>query len=64
MPTSWKGEKGRIDGNKIMRLIPDFKERLFYISGPQPFVQAMKRTLVELRVSRRQIKTDYFPGYA
>ena len=64
MPTSWKGEKGRIDGNKIMRLIPDFKERLFYISGPQPFVQAMKRTLVELKVSRRQIKTDYFPSYA
>jgi ferredoxin-NADP reductase len=43
--------------------IPEYKERLFYISGPYGFVRAMEKNLTELQVPATNIKTDYFPGY-
>lgn len=53
---------GMIDAAYIKRAIPDYRERLFYLSGPPGMVDAMKRTLGDLSVSRFAIKTDYFPG--
>ncbi len=47
----------------LSRLIPDFNERLFYISGPEGLVKAMTTHLGDLHVKRRFIKTDYFSGY-
>ena len=44
--------------------VPDYKERLFYISGPHSMVGALKGTLISMGVSRFNIKTDYFPGFA
>lgn len=55
---------GFIDGALIQHEIPDYKERLFYISGPHGMVTAFKKTLREMGVSRFNIKTDYFPGFA
>lgn len=48
----------------IRQNVPDYAERLFYISGPPGMVDAMKRNLRALGVSRFSIKTDYFPGLA
>ena len=31
----WEGERGRIDGEKIRRLIPDHEEGLCYVCGPR-----------------------------
>jgi ferredoxin-NADP reductase/Na+-transporting NADH:ubiquinone oxidoreductase subunit NqrB len=53
----------RITPELIKRRIPDYKERLFYVSGPQDLVAATQKILHELGVARRHIKTDYFPGY-
>lgn len=53
-----------IDADRIRREIPDYLERLFYVSGPPGMVDAMKRTLLTLGVSRSAIKTDFFPGLA
>jgi ferredoxin-NADP reductase/Na+-translocating ferredoxin:NAD+ oxidoreductase RnfD subunit len=54
---------GRIDTAKIKSLLPDYKERTFYISGPYGFVNAVHGALLELGVTGQQIITDYFPGY-
>lgn len=61
---SWKGRKGRIDAKMISEEIPDFKERIFYLSGPHPMVVAFEQTLKEMGISPSQIKIDFFPGYA
>lgn len=55
---------GMIDGALIAREIPDYRERTFYISGPHGMVEAFKKTLRSMGVSRLRIKTDYFPGFA
>jgi glycine betaine catabolism B len=54
---------GRLDGGMIAARLPDYKERLFLISGPQAFVAAMRNDLLDLGVPRRNIRTDFFPGY-
>lgn len=55
---------GIIDAEYITRQVPDYSERIFYISGPHGFVSAMKKLLIGLGVSRFNIKTDFFPGLA
>ncbi|MDB5188164.1 MAG: hypothetical protein JWO50_684 [Candidatus Kaiserbacteria bacterium] len=61
---TWNGEKGFIDGAFIERTVPDYKERKFYISGPQGMVSACLSALLKLGVPRTNIHTDYFPGFA
>ncbi len=55
---------GAIDAALVTREIPDYRERLFYLSGPPGMVSGTKRMLLALGVSRFSIKTDYFPGLA
>ncbi|MBI2086054.1 oxidoreductase [Candidatus Daviesbacteria bacterium] len=58
-------EKGQfIDETMIKMQIPDFKDRIFYISGPHSMVDAFEKTLKEMGISNNQIKVDFFPGYA
>jgi ferredoxin-NADP reductase/Na+-translocating ferredoxin:NAD+ oxidoreductase RnfD subunit len=58
------GVHGRIDAELIKRTIPDYRERMFYISGTHAMVSTFKKTLAELGIPRTQIKTDFFPGFA
>lgn len=60
----WQGIIGRIDEKILEGLIPDYNERIYYISGSKPLVDGVKQTLKSIGISRRQIMTDYFPGYA
>jgi len=55
--------KGFIDGRIIEQEVPDFKERTFYVSGPEPMVKAVEKMLAGMGVPRKHIKRDYFPGY-
>ncbi len=54
---------GYIDESLIKKEVADWKERLFYVSGPEPMVEAFEKVLLEMGVKRRNIKSDYFPGY-
>lgn len=63
-PTDWEGYKGIINKEMILAEVPDFKERVFYISGSHGMVTAFKKMLRELGVARKNIKTDFFPGLA
>lgn len=63
VPTDWKGKVGRIDENMIKQEIPDYHERLFYLSGPNAMVDAYKKLLANVGVPMKRIITDYFPGF-
>jgi ferredoxin-NADP reductase len=54
---------GMINSELIEEIIPDFRYRKFYISGPHGMVTAFEDTLQKLGVSRGQIKVDFFPGF-
>lgn len=55
---------GPITAQMIKAEVPDYPERLFYISGPSGMVNDMKKILKSMGVKSGQIKTDFFPGYA
>lgn len=63
IPQNWSGRKGRINDQMITEEVPDYKERVFYLSGPNAMVQSYKQLLKSLGVSGNHIITDYFPGY-
>lgn len=53
---------GRITQEVIQREIPDYKERLFYLSGSHVSVKSFETLLQELQIPRSHIKKDFFPG--
>ncbi|HVF69924.1 MAG TPA: RnfABCDGE type electron transport complex subunit D [Xanthomonadales bacterium] len=62
-PKNWNGRTGRINEQMIREEVPDYKERKFYISGPNAMIQAYKEILASLEIAKTQIITDYFPGF-
>ncbi len=56
----WPGEKGRLDGERITRLVPDAAERDIFLCGPPPMMKALRRTLTGLGVPRGQIHDERF----
>lgn len=63
IPPDWKGVRGQVSQALIEKTVPDYRERLFYISGPHSMVDAYKESLLGLGLRRKQIKSDYFPGF-
>lgn len=53
----------RLSPGLITRELPDYLERVFYLSGPQTMVNSYKQLLLDLHIPRYRIKTDYFPGF-
>jgi ferredoxin-NADP reductase/Na+-translocating ferredoxin:NAD+ oxidoreductase RnfD subunit len=64
LPASWTGQVGRISPQLIRSAVPDYRNCLFYISGPRGMVDSLTDTLHKLGVAGYQIKTDYFAGLA
>ncbi len=54
---------GYLTPERLAAEVPDFKERIFYLSGPISMVNAYQRLLLSLHVARSQIMKDYFPGF-
>ena len=52
-----------IDVAKIQEQVPDYKERMVYISGPEPMVEDLGNALKESGLSEDHLKQDWFPGY-
>ena len=61
---AWAGERGYVDAAMIAREVPDYKERMYFVSGPRSMVTAFQKTLHDMGVPRRRIKVDFFPGFA
>lgn len=47
----------------VKELVPDFKQRLIYVSGPDGMVSSSKKMLSSIGVPLSKIKSDYFAGY-
>lgn len=63
VPADWNGLKGFITSDVIHAHIPDYQERIFYLSGPNVMVQSYVDLLHKTGVNRQAIRTDYFPGF-
>jgi ferredoxin-NADP reductase len=55
---------GIIDASLIMKEVPDYKDRMFYISGPHSMVTIFEKTLSGMGIPKNKIKMDFFPGFA
>jgi glycine betaine catabolism B len=53
---------GYIDEKMITKKVPDYKNRIFYLSGPEGMVREFKKILSKMNV--KKVKTDFFPGYS
>ncbi len=56
--------QGKIDGLFISNEISGFENKIYYISGPRAMVVAYRETLKSIGVKRKNIKVDFFPGFA
>jgi ferredoxin-NADP reductase len=54
----------RLTADNIKKEIPDYRERMFYISGTHAMTNSFKTILHGMGVHRADIKTDFFPGLA
>lgn len=63
IPANWHGRVGRIDAQTIREEVSDYKERLFYLSGPHSMVDGYQQVLRGIGIKKTQIKKDYFPGF-
>jgi len=61
-PANWKGETGRLTADKILELAPDQPNQLYYLSGPEPMVEALINDL-KTKVPKNRLVGDYFPNY-
>lgn len=55
---------GMVTGDLLREAIRDWRERLFYVSGPQAMVSATRDALLAIGVQPRHVRTDFFPGLA
>jgi ferredoxin-NADP reductase len=62
-PAKWEGQTGRLNAEKILELAPDVDHKLYYLSGPEPMVEALEKDLLDLGIDRQRIVGDFFPNY-
>lgn len=43
----WAGPTGYFTGEKLETIVPDFKEREVFVCGPPPYMELVKKTLIE-----------------
>jgi len=63
IPANWQGRIGRLNKQMIKEEVPDYLERIFYLSGPRGLVTGFENVLKEMGIRRNHIKTDFFPGF-
>lgn len=62
--SSVPGVVGKLDARTIAAEVPDYLERVFYLSGPHGMVNAFDDMLRNMGVKASMIKKDFFPGFA
>lgn len=60
---SWAGERGRADEAMLKRHIADLNAPIYYLSGSEGMVKAMRQLLVTIGVNEDNIHTEEFAGY-
>ena len=62
-PDGWRGERGRINADMIRRYVVNLSLPIFYLSGPEGLVKAMRQLLVDIGANEDNIRTEEFTGY-
>ncbi len=62
VPRNWPGFVGRLNERIIQSVVPDYRERAYYLSGPPEMVRAYEHVLKSMHIKHDQIKKDFFPG--
>lgn len=57
---TWPGEKGKIDRDRIARLVPDVKDRDIYLCGPPPMMKLVRKSLIDLGVRPSRVHWERF----
>ncbi len=60
---SGSGQDRATTPEQLRKIIPDYAERVFYISGPPAMVESSHHSLRQLGVAAHNIETDAFFGY-
>lgn len=61
--SSWRGLRGRLDGDFILKRATVLPETVFYISGPESLVAALRHDLESKGVEKDRFVVDPFTGY-
>jgi ferredoxin-NADP reductase len=56
-------EQGHIDEAMLKQHVPDLAAPIYYLSGPEGMVKAMRQLLIGLEVNEDNIRTEEFTGY-
>lgn len=56
-------EPQRIDESIVKARVPGWQQRIYFVSGPEPMVEAMDKLLSEMGISEENIRNDFFPNY-
>jgi ferredoxin-NADP reductase len=60
---AWGGERGRLSSELIRGLEQPSDDTLVYLSGPEAFVEQLKKDLVHDGLNKQQVVVDAFPNY-
>ena len=64
IPVMRKFRAGTINFEIIKEEVLDWQNRIYYISGPEPMVESLEKTVGAMGIESKNIKRDYFPGYS
>lgn len=59
----WSGESGHIARDMLKKYLKDLGKPIYYLSGPNDMVTAMRGILAEARVNQDNIRTEEYTGY-
>ncbi len=61
--SKWNGPCGPLTIELLTKLVPDFTERTYYLSGPSGLISQQRGMLRAVGIPSSRIHTDDFPGY-
>lgn len=61
-PSSWAGERGRVSGDLLRRILAAAHSKMFYICGPEGLATSMTRELESLGVEKHRVTRELFGG--
>lgn len=64
VPAGGNFQTGHFTKEFIAQNVPDFLQSTYMLSGPRAMILGFENTLNELGIPKKQIKTDFFPGFA
>ena len=60
---NWGGERGHVNAEMVKKYVSDLGKPIYYLSGPEGMVKAMRKLLLDLKVNEDNIRTEEFSGY-